>query len=139
MSDTLLIEQEVGFKYRSEKDRLITEQDIEDFVGLSWTPASGYQDDEAAREMGFENRLVPGPMHMPILMGLLWPVLNAPNVVILSTDKVRHKNPLHPGQTVHGELELLSKKETSRGGIVGTYSWSLINQGGVVITQGENS
>lgn len=139
MSDVkTLIEREVGYKYISNRKREITRQDIDVFVELFGVTHPAYQDDAAAKELGFTRRVLPGPAHLPIVLGLLWPILS-PKSIIVGTDKVVYLKPLYPGDIVSAEAELLRKRETSSGNLLGTYLWSIKNQNGEVISHGQNT
>ena len=133
-----IIENDVGYTYKSEKTRKITVEDINLYMELGQSPFALWEDDDAGREVGFDKRVVPGPMHPPVAFGLLSPILSEQSFLV-GINNVLFVAPLYPGDTVSVKARLLEKRQTSKGDWIGTYSWSLINQDGVEVSRGENT
>lgn len=138
MTEKMLIEREVGSKYKSENTKVVSEQEVDIFVDTFGPRHPAFQNDQAAQKVGFEKRVVPGPAHLPIVLELLRPVLSAMSILV-GTDNNRFINPLYPGRPIRAEAELVSKKDLSSGAIVGTYKWSLKYQDGTIISYGHNT
>ena len=133
-----IIENDIGYKYRSEKKRKITVEDINLYLELGQSPFAMWEDDDAGRDVGFDGRVVPGPMHLPVALGLLSSIISEQSFLV-GIDNIRFTNPLYPGDTVSAEAQLLKKRQTSKGDWIGTYRWALLNQDGVEVSSGENT
>ncbi len=119
--------------------RTVTEADVVNFAGISgdWNPI--HIDAEFARESIFGRTVVHGIMGMAIATGLMsqagWFMGSA--VAILAIDQWKFLKPIFPGDTLHCEVEIVSRRLTSSGerGLV-ERKISLINQDGTLVQQG---
>ena len=74
------------------------------------------------------------------MMGLLFQAGVIRDGVYLGTDKEKHSSPVFPGDAITGEIEILSKRLTSKGdNYIITYKFQVRNQEGQVVTEGENT
>lgn len=137
MTRTMLIDMNIGDKYTT-KSRSITARDIDTFCQANRLSEDFFLSDDGGKAVGLRGRVAPGAQILTITSGLLEEV--AWGLLLVAMDKVKFLVPLSPGDSVNVEIELLSKKMTSKGDrVFFTYSWVLKNQDGVVIAQGEDT
>ena len=137
MTGTVLTDMNIGDKYTT-RSRSITAGDVDSFCQVTGLSEDFFFTDDAAKAAGLKERVVPGAQTVVITLGLLeevdWGLL------LVEIDKTRFLAPFYTNDTVSVEVELLSKKTTSKGDrVFVTYSWVLKNQDGVVIAKGENT
>ncbi len=111
--------------------RTLTETDIVMFVGLANFYEPLFMDQEYLRaETAYSGRLVPGPLVYSIAEGLILQtgVLHNMGIAFLGVD-LRISKPTCAGDTIHVEVTLASKRETSKEdrGIV-TTNHRILNQ-----------
>ena len=130
---------EVGTKLVS-GGRTITETDHGLFAMLSgdWEPI--HCDEEFARSTPIGGRLVHGTLGITLAMGGLQSGLlrsRDPLIAALGIKEWNYRAPLFIGDTVHLEIEIASKRLTSKGDrYIVERIMRLINQNGVVVQEG---
>jgi acyl dehydratase len=123
--------------------RTVTETDIVIFAGLSADYNMLHTDAEYSKNTVFGERIAHGLLGLAIASGLftrteLNRMLNETVVAMLGINYWRFTAPIKIGDTVHLEIEITSKKETSKPdrGVV-AFKRRLINQRGEVVQEGE--
>jgi acyl dehydratase len=138
MAEKRLADRDIGEKYVSDETRLITATELDLFCSVTGMRGSAFLSDEAARSLGMKSRLLPGAMSLAILFSLLGKFLGS--AVFTGLNNLRLMAPVYPYDTLSAETEVIGKKETSKGDrVFVTYAWTLKNQDGVTVAQGENT
>ena len=138
MAEKRLADRDIGEKYVSDETRLITPTELDLFCNVTGMRGSAFLSDEAARALGMKSRLLPGAMSLALLFSLLGKFLGS--AVFTGLNNLRLMAPVYPYDTLSAETEVIGKKETSKGDrVFVTYAWTLKNQDGVTVAQGENT
>jgi acyl dehydratase len=122
--------------------RTITEADIVNFAGLSGDFNPIHMDESHASRTVFKQRIAHGLLVLSVASGLFTQsemnLSIKPNVMALMDIKWRFLKPVFIGDTVHIEIEITEKKETSKDdrGIIVTKR-TVVNQNGDEVQQGE--
>ena len=131
-------ETEVGDKFIT-KSRVITKTESELFVTNTGDIHPMFMNERAAQAVGWKTQLVPGLLTFSIAVGLLIQAGYLRDVIaFMGTDKVRFNAPVYPYDSIRVETEMLSKKRTSKGNWICSYSWMVLNQDGEAVIEGEN-
>jgi len=134
----------VGTKITTQR-RTITDGDFSAMVNLSWESSPIHTDDEYAKNTIFGRRILGGPCTIPFVAGLsghawhgLWEKSGMRLLALVGINNVAFKAPLFPNDTIWVELEIASKRPTSKPkrSIV-TVKDTLKKQGGETILQME--
>ena len=133
---------EVGSVFSSPA-RTVTETDIVIFAGLSADYNALHTDAEYSKNTVFGERIAHGLLGLIIASGLFTRTdlnmgLNETVIALLGINSWKFTAPIKIGDTVHLEIEIAGKKETSkpdRGVVV--FKRRLINQRGEVVQEGE--
>ena len=121
------------------KPRIITKTDLELYAICTGDTHPLFLSEEAAKAAGWENQLVPGLLTFSIAHGLLTQAGFTKDVMaLMGTDNLRFNATVYAYATIRVETEVLSKRQTSQGRWVGTYSWVVKNQNDQVVAEGEN-
>ena len=96
--------------------RTVTETDIVNFVSLTAMYDPLFMDMEFVREKTvYEGRIVPGPLTLSMAIGLVTNLqLFSETVMGMLGLQVRFPRPVRPGDTIGVDVEIISKKETSK-------------------------
>lgn len=130
---------EIGDKFIT-KSRTISKTDVELFAIATGDYSPMFLDKEHANELGWNNQLTPGLLSYSIAVGLLYQSGFIADVkAYMGTDKMRFLAPVYPGDAIHVETEILSKKKTKRDDWICSYKWVIRNQQGDSIAEGENT
>ena len=122
------------------KSRVISRTDCELFAIMTGAAEPMFLAEEAAKAVGWKAQLVPGLLSYSIAIGLLIQSGFIADVkAYMGTDKMKFPAPVHPGDTIRVETELLSKKQTSKGDWVCSYKWMIKNQDDETTAEGENT
>jgi len=133
-----LADREIGERYSCPGRRLITATDLDMFCNVTGMRGDVFLSDEAAQAFGMKARVLPGAMSLAIVFSLLGEFLQA--AIFTGLSNLRLMAPVHPGDRLTAEAEVLGKKETSKGDrVFVTYSWVLKNQDDAAVAQGENT
>jgi acyl dehydratase len=103
----------VGEKFTTPA-RTVTETDIVNYCCLSGDFNPLHTDDEFAKKTQFQSRIAPGPLIVAISSGLRGRLGINEGAILLEIDKLRFSSPVKVGDTIHLELTVASKKETSK-------------------------
>ena len=103
----------VGDKFTTPA-RTVTETDIVNYCCLSGDFNPLHTDDEFAKKTQFQSRIAPGPLIIAISSGLRGRLGINEGAILLEIDKLRFSSPVKIGDTIHLELTVASKKETSK-------------------------
>lgn len=110
----------VGTKITTQR-RTITDGDFSAMVNLSWESSPIYTDDEYAKNTIFGRRVLGGPCTIPFVAGLsghawhgLWEKSGMRLLALVGINNVAFKAPLFPNDTIWVELEIASKRPTSK-------------------------
>ncbi len=128
----------IGDKVVTRK-RTITGSEIDLICAMTGLDLPGFLEDEFAKNYGFRARVCPGAYVMACAYGLLVEHGFLSHAIAwASSGEVRLKRPVHPGDRIYVEAEVLNKKETrhkDRGLI--TYTFVIKNQNDeeVIVTQ----
>ena len=104
---------EVGARYPT-YTRTITEGDLSLFCALVGYHVPLFIDEEYAKKTRFGGRIVPSSMTMAISTGMTESLFRTTMVALLAVDHGRFLLPIRPGDTITTEVEVLSKRETSK-------------------------
>jgi len=122
------------------KPRVITKTDLELYAISTGDIHPMFLSEEAAQARGWKTQLVPGLLTFSIAVGLLIQAGYIKDVMaFMGTDKVRFNAPVYPYDTIRVETAVLSKKQTSKGNWICSYSWVVRNQNDEAVAQGENT
>lgn len=119
--------------------RTVTETDLMAFAMLSgdWNPI--HTDEEFAKKTHFGQRVVHGLFGLSMMTGLLdrTGLFGGSAIAMLDINNWQFKRPIFVGDTLHFEMEIVSKRLTRSGdrGIVDR-KFTLINQKGEVVQEG---
>ena len=113
MQPKLYDEFRVGEKFTTPA-RTVTETDIVNYCCLSGDFNPLHTDDEFAKKTQFQSRIAPGPLIVAISSGLRGRLGIHEGAILLEIDKLRFSYPVKIGDTIHLELTVASKKETSK-------------------------
>jgi acyl dehydratase len=136
----------VGAKFIT-RPKLVTGTDIDTFGAVTsmlhplFLSEERVKQDPFAQAVGLKTRVAPGLMVSAVGLGqLLQSGLLDDVVVSMGTDKVRFTAPVYPGDMIHMEIEILSRRETKAGDrVISTYKWEIKNHDDVVVAEGENT
>ena len=131
----------IGDQYRTPA-KTITEAAITIMIGLGGLTSPLFVDEEYARTTPFCSRIAPGRLTLLVMGGLEEQVglYNETVIALLGLDKIRFKEPLRAGDTIHVEMEIVELKETSKPdrGIV-VHRSTCLNQKGEVVVESETT
>jgi len=117
--------------------RTVREADIACFAGLSGDYNPLHTNAEWAKNTPFGVNIAHGMLTLAITTGLINQsrIFEGTTIALLGTTE-KFTAPVKPGDTIHVELEVVSKKESSKGGKgVIEVKCSTINQDGVVVLE----
>ena len=119
--------------------RTVTETDLVSFAMLSGDWNAIHTDEEFARETFYGKRVVHGLFGLSMMTGLLdrTGLFGGSAIAMLGIKDWQFKAPIFVGDTLHFEMEIVSKRLTSGRdrGIIDR-KFSLINQRGEVVQEG---
>lgn len=130
---------EVGEKY-STPARTVTETDILNFAGLSGDYNSIHTDEEFCRQLGLPGRIAHGLLTLSILTGLNERVgyIEGTILAFLGINNLSYGKYVTPGDTIHAEVEVTGKRESSKPGRgIVTSRFTGINQNGDTVVNCE--
>jgi 3-hydroxybutyryl-CoA dehydratase len=97
------------------RPRVVTGTDMDIFAALMGANNPLFMNEEFGKKQGFKGRSAPGVL-IPVLgvgvqysMGLFDYVID-----FLGVDKLRFLSPVHPGDTIKYNVEVIDKRETER-------------------------
>jgi len=115
-------QQPVGSRWRTQR-RTVSEHDLMSFVTNCGFNEALFLDAEAARELGFEGRLIPGALSFSLAEGLVISsgALSGTGLAFLGCN-LETKAPVYVGDTLEVWVEVTAARMTSRGdrGVVTT-------------------
>lgn len=130
---------EVGEKY-STAARTVTEADIVNFAGISRDYNAIHTDEEYNRSLELGGRFAHGVLTLAILTGLndRTGVFEGTILAFLGMNKLSFKKYVRPGDTIHAEVEILSKRESKKPGRgIVTSCFTGVNQDGELVMDSE--
>ncbi|MFQ5854864.1 MAG: MaoC/PaaZ C-terminal domain-containing protein [Anaerolineae bacterium] len=119
--------------------RTITEADIVNFAGLAGDFNPLHTDEEFARETPFGTRIAHGMLVASVATGLANQLgVFEGTTIALMEQTVRYKGAVLPGDTIHLELRVVDKKETSKPdrGVI-TFETTIRNQRDETVIEGQ--
>ena len=125
---------EIGANYQSQ-GRTIAESDVTAFAGLSGDFNPLHTDAEFARSTPFGERIVHGMLTVSISTGMSnWTGIFAGTAIALLEQNIKYKAHVKFGDTLHLEMEVIEKNETSKPerGIV-KFAAQMVNQHGETV------
>jgi acyl dehydratase len=118
--------------------RTVTEADVVSFAGLSGDFNPLHVDEIFARTTPFGGRIAHGMLVAALATGMAnWLGIFEGTTLALMEQVIQYKSPVKPGETVHLELRVAEKKETSkpdRGVVV--FAADVCNQDGRAVITG---
>jgi acyl dehydratase len=129
---------ELGAKYVSQA-RTVTETDVVNFAGLSGDFNPLHTDAEFGRQTPFGERIAHGMLVAAMASGMAnWTGIFEGTTLALLEQVIRYKSVVKFGDTVHLELEVAEKKETSKPdrGVV-RLATLVLNQRAETVIEGE--
>jgi acyl dehydratase len=119
--------------------RTVTEADVVNFAGLSGDFNPLHTDEEFGKTTTFGARIAHGMLIAAMSTGMSnWTGVFEGTTLALMEQVIQYKNPTRFGDTVHLELKVLEKKETSkpdRGVVV--FETRVLNQEGKAVIEGK--
>lgn len=129
---------EIGEKFVSPA-RTVTETDIVLFSGLSGDYNPLHTDLEFSKNTGFGDKIAHGLLGLSILTGLhsRLGIIDGTAIAFLGIENWKFIRPIFPNDTIHFEMTIANKKETSKPdrGII-YREFTLYNQRNEVVQQG---
>ncbi|CAI8871633.1 Acyl dehydratase [Brevibacillus sp. IT-7CA2] len=132
---------EVGESFLSPA-RTITETDVVNFAGLSGDYNALHVDEEYAKDTIFGERIAHGLLGLTVSSGLFTRTelnrrMSSTMIALLGINSWRFLRPLKFGDTIHLDIEIIGKEETSKPdrGIV-YFKRKVVNQRGEVVQEG---
>ncbi|ETX07738.1 MaoC family dehydratase [Candidatus Entotheonella palauensis] len=104
---------EVGARYPTYA-RTITEGDMSLFCALVGYHVPLFIDEEYAKQTPYGGRIAPSALTMSISTGMTESLYRTTVVGIVGVDRGRFLAPVRPGDTIRTEVEVVSKRETSK-------------------------
>ncbi len=137
MGEKLVAERNVGDEFET-GSRIITAAELDMFCTITGNRLDAFLIDEAAKALGFRERVVPGSFIFALVFGLLGERLNGH--VHVATNNMKVLAPLYPYDRAKVAVKVIDKKESSKGErTFVTWAWAVKNQDDVIIAQGENT
>ncbi|MBI5080593.1 MAG: MaoC family dehydratase N-terminal domain-containing protein [Chloroflexi bacterium] len=123
----------------SSQSRTVTEADVVSFAGLSGDFNPLHTDEEFAKTTPFGTRIAHGMLVAAMATGMSnWTGVFEGTTLALMEQVIQYKAPTKFGDTVHLELKVLEKKETSkpdRGVVI--FETKVCNQEGKAVIEGK--
>jgi acyl dehydratase len=96
--------------------RTVTEGAVDLFAGLSGDFNPLHTDEEQARQGPMKGRIAHGMLVLSVATGLAnqLGLFEGTTLALLGMDKIRWTAPVRPGDTIHVELAIRQKKESSK-------------------------
>jgi acyl dehydratase len=129
---------ELGDRYASQ-GRTVTEADVVAFAGLSGDFNPLHTDEEFGKTTQFEGRIAHGMLVVAMATGMSnWTGVFEGTTIALMEQVIRYKGAVKFGDTIHLELQVIDKKETSKPdrGVV-RFAARVHNQRDEVVVDGE--
>lgn len=129
---------EVGAVFSSQS-RTVTESDVVTFAGLSGDFNPLHTDALFASETPFGERIAHGMLIASMATGMSnWTGVFEGTTLALMEQVIRYKQVVKLGDTIHLELNVANKKETSKPdrGVV-TFDTNVLNQNGETVLEGQ--
>jgi acyl dehydratase len=104
---------EVGARFPT-RTRTITDADHEAFCRLVGYEVPLFLDDAYARSQGMRGRICPSHLIMSFSTAMTGDLFTDTVIAMVALDNARFLAPVHPGDTIRTEVEVLEKRETSR-------------------------
>jgi 3-hydroxybutyryl-CoA dehydratase len=104
---------EVGARFRT-RTRTITDADQDAFCRLVGYEVPLFLDDAYARSQGMRGRICPSHLIMSFSTAMTGDLFTDTVIAMVALDNARFLAPVHPGDTIRTEVEVLEKRETSR-------------------------
>lgn len=144
MKRETFLDKEIGFTFTT-KERTITEKDLQTFYSLWEETEDLFYSVEFAESAGlnFKGKIVAGFFLIAGMLGRLdVPSLGGGytfNAILVGMDDVKFISSAYEGDRLRVKGELLQKKTTSKGHVVASWRWTLINQNDKSIATGINT
>jgi acyl dehydratase len=96
--------------------RTVTEAAVDAFAGLSGDFNPLHTDEEAARQTPMKGRIAHGMLVLSVATGLAnqLGLFEGTTLALLGMDRLKWTAPVRPGDTIHVELAIRQKKESSK-------------------------
>jgi acyl dehydratase len=104
---------EVGARF-STRTRTITDADHDAFCKLVGYDVPLFIDEAYARSQGMKSRVCPSHLIMSFSTAMTGDLFTETVIALVALDNARFLAPVHPGDTIRTEVEVLEKRETSR-------------------------
>ena len=104
---------EVGARLPT-RTRTITDADHEAFCSLVGYEVPLFLDDAYARSQGLRGRICPSHLIMSFSTAMTGDLFTETVIAMVALENARFLAPVHPGDTIRTEVEVLEKRETSR-------------------------
>ena len=102
----------IGDKFTTPR-KTVTEAAINIMLSLGGMRNPIFIDEEYAKDTVFGTCIAPGELTVVFMGGLNEQLDMWWDTILVGIDKMKFKNPLKPGDTIHNEIEITSKRETS--------------------------
>jgi 3-hydroxybutyryl-CoA dehydratase len=104
---------EVGARFPT-RTRTITDADHDAFCRLVGYEVPLFLDDAYARSQGMRGRICPSHLIMSFSTAMTGDLFTETVIAMVALDNARFLAPVHPGDSIRTEVEVLEKRETSR-------------------------
>ena len=130
---------EVGDKLVT-RSKVVGESESEMFVNQVGLTHPVFFSDEFAQGMGLKKRVVSWVWTFAHMIGLVYQTGFIRDALYAATDKARYIKPVHPGDTIKVEVEVLSQKYAFNDTKVFVeWKWTVINQDEEIVAEGVNT
>jgi acyl dehydratase len=129
-----------GDKFKT-GEKLFSEQEQATFCEMTGNILPIFLSDDAAREKGWERRLVPGAFTLSSSIGLMEQAGLLDDVIaFMAMDNLRYLAPVYLGDSIHVEVEFIQKKSVKEGtrDII-NYKFTTYNQHGKPVLEAVNT
>lgn len=96
------------------RTRTITDADHQAFCSLVGYDVPLFLDNAFARAQGLPRRICPSHLIMSFSTAMTGDLFTETVIAMVALDNARFLAPVHPGDTIRTEVEVLEKRETSR-------------------------
>ncbi len=106
---------ELGYKFSTEAIT-VTEAHIVNFAGITGDFYVLHMNEEYSKKTNFGTRIAHGPLTFCLAVGLVGQtqIFSDSLIGFLGANNLRFPAPVKPGDTIHVEVEITGKKETSK-------------------------
>ena len=104
---------DVGKRFPT-RTRTITGEDLAEFCRLTGYDVPLFLDDAYAKSLGLPGRICPSHLIMSFSTAMTGDLFSDSVIAMVGLERARFLAPVHPGDTIRTEVEVVEKRPTSR-------------------------